>query len=337
MSSPNRVFVGRLDNLVVLGPDGESIGRVRDVVLTLQDPTSSPRAVGLVIQLLNRRRIFLPMLRVASFSGSAVTLVTGNVTVRSFKQQPTEIQVLGEMVDSLVQVRDPEIEELDGQQAVVTDVEIEQTRSRDWVVSRLAVRRRTGPFSRRGAVYLVEWEFIRGFSNASVLNNEQDATVLAQRYEDMRPADAASAILNLPQKRRLELATVLDDERLADIVQELPDDDQADLLTALPLSRAADVLEAMDPDDAADVLGEMPDQEAERLLNLMNKQDAGTVRRLLTFSPDTAGGIMTPEPIILNAQTTVAEALAHVCNPELSPALSSLVYVVRPPDRKSVV
>ena len=331
MSSPNRVFVGRLDNLVVLGPDGESIGRVRDVVLTLQDPTSSPRAVGLVIQLLNRRRIFLPMLRVASFSGSAVTLVTGNVTVRSFKQQPTEIQVLGEMVDSLVQVRDPEIEELDGQQAVVTDVEIEQTRSRDWVVSRLAVRRRTGPFSRRGAVYLVEWEFIRGFSNASVLNNEQDATVLAQRYDDMRPADAASAILNLPQKRRLELATVLDDERLADIVQELPDDDQADLLTALPLSRAADVLEAMDPDDAADVLGEMPDQEAERLLNLMNKQDAGTVRRLLTFSPDTAGGIMTPEPIILNAQTTVAEALAHVCNPELSPALSSLVYVVRPP------
>ena len=171
MSSPNRVFVGRLDNLVVLGPDGESIGRVRDVVLTLQDPTSSPRAVGLVIQLLNRRRIFLPMLRVASFSGSAVTLVTGNVTVRSFKQQPTEIQVLGEMVDSLVQVRDPEIEELDGQQAVVTDVEIEQTRSRDWVVSRLAVRRRTGPFSRRGAVYVVEWEFIRGFSNASVLNN----------------------------------------------------------------------------------------------------------------------------------------------------------------------
>ncbi|ALE34304.1 magnesium transporter MgtE N-terminal domain-containing protein [Lawsonella clevelandensis] len=331
MSSPNRVFVGRLDNLVVLGPDGESVGRVRDVVLTLQDPTSFPRAVGLVIQLLNRRRIFLPMLRVASFSGSAVTLVTGNVTVRSFKQQPTEIQVLGEMVDSLVQVRDPEIEELDGKQAVVTDVEIEQTRSRDWVVSRLAVRRRTGPFSRRGAVYLVEWEFIRGFSNASVLNNRQDATVLAHRYEDMRPADAASAILNLPQKRRLELATVLDDERLADIVQELPDDDQTDLLTALPLPRAADVLEAMDPDDAADVLGEMPDQEAERLLNLMNKQDAGTVRRLLTFSPDTAGGIMTPEPIILNAQTTVAEALAHVRNPELSPALSSLVYVVRPP------
>lgn len=331
MNSPNRVFVGRLDNLVVLGPDGESLGRVRDVVLTLQDPTSSPRAVGLVIQLLNRRRIFLPMLRIASFSESAVTLVTGNVTVRSFKQHPMEIQVLGEMVDSIVQVRDPEIEDLDGKNVVVTDVEIEQTRSRDWIVSRLAVRRRTGPFSRRGAIHLVEWEFIQGFSNTTVLNNEQDAAALAQRYEDMRPADVASAILSLPQKRRLELASVLDDERLADIVQELPDDDQMELLTALPLARAADVLEAMDPDDAADVLGEMPSHEAESLLSLMNKQDAGTVRRLLTFSPETAGGIMTPEPIILTAQTTVAEALAHVRNPDRSAAVSSLVYVVRPP------
>lgn len=135
----------------------------------------------------------------------------------------------------------------------------------------------------------------------------------------------------LPQKRRLELASVLDDERLADIVQELPDDDQMELLTALPLARAADVLEAMDPDDAADVLGEMPSHEAESLLSLMDKQDAGTVRRLLTFSPETAGGIMTPEPIILTAQTTVAEALAHVRNPDRSAAVSSLVYVVRPP------
>ena len=55
------------------------------------------------------------------------------------------------------------------------------------------------------------------------------------------------------------------------------------------------------------------------------------VRRLLRFSPDTAGGIMTPEPVILPAHTTVAEALAHVRNPDLSAALASLVFVVRPP------
>lgn len=330
MKAPHRVYTGRLDNLVVLGPDGESVGRVRDVVLNMQIPTA-PRAVGLVVQLLNRRRIFVPMLRIASIEPSSITLITGNLTVRSFKQHPLEMQVLSELVDSTVKITDPNIPELHKVSAVITDVELEETKSRDWIVSRVAVRRRTGPFSRRGAVHIVDWGFVKGVNPQSLTKQDQDAASLAQRYEDLRPADAASALRNLPEKRRIELARVLDDERLADIVQELPDDDQTELLTNLPAPRAADVLEAMDPDDAADLLGELPQQEAEALLKLMDKQDAGMVRRLLSFSPDTAGGMMTPEPVILSAHTTVAEALAHVRNPDLSAALASLVFVVRPP------
>jgi Mg/Co/Ni transporter MgtE len=91
------------------------------------------------------------------------------------------------------------------------------------------------------------------------------------------------------------------------------------------------VLEAMDPDDAADLLGELPETEAESLLRLMDPEDSAPVRRLLEHSPDTAGGLMTPEPVILTASTTVAEALARVRNPDLTPALASLVFVVRPP------
>ena len=87
----------------------------------------------------------------------------------------------------------------------------------------------------------------------------------------------------------------------------------------------------MDPDDVADLLGELPEKDAESYLERMNPEDSSNVRRLLTFDADTAGGLMTPEPIILSPQTTVAEALAHCRNPDLSPALASLVFVVRPP------
>ena len=52
------------------------------------------------------------------------------------------------------------------------------------------------------------------------------------------------------------MVNALDDERLADVLQELPEDEQADLLRQLDAERAADVLEAMDPDDAADLLGD---------------------------------------------------------------------------------
>ena len=40
---------------------------------------------------------------------------------------------------------------------------------------------------------------------------------------------------------------------------------------------------------------------------------------------------MTSEPVVLAPDTTVAEALARVRDPDLTPALSSLVFVVRPP------
>ena len=127
------------------------------------------------------------------------------------------------------------------------------------------------------------------------------------------------------------MVSALDDERLADVLQELPEDEQADVLRQLEPERAADVLEAMDPDDAADLLGTMTPADAELFLRRMDPEDSEDVRRLLSHSPDTAGGLMTSEPVVLAPDTTVAEALARVRDPDLTPALASLVFVVRPP------
>ena len=63
----------------------------------------------------------------------------------------------------------------------------------------------------------------------------------------------------------------------------------------------------------------------------MDPEDSAPVRRLMSFSADTVGGVMTSEAIILTPQATVAEALAHARNPDVSSSLSSLVFVVRPP------
>ena len=75
----------------------------------------------------------------------------------------------------------------------------------------------------------------------------------------------------------------LQDERLADVLQELPDDDQVQILSQLDIDRAADVLEEMDPDDAADLLHELPDSQQELLLERMEPEDAEDVRRLLEY------------------------------------------------------
>jgi Mg/Co/Ni transporter MgtE len=331
MAAVSKVFAARLAGLVVLGPDGESVGRVRDVVITIRLGRQQPRVIGLVVELLTHRRIFVPMLRVTAVEPSSVTLTTGNVSLRRFAQRNGEVLVLAQVLDSKVRVTDPDDSDSGAQEVIVVDLGMELTRTRDWVVSRVAVRPHRGRLGRRGRLEVVDWQQVEGLTPSDLALPGQGVSALLMQFEGLRPADVANALRELPEKRRLEVALAFDDERLADIVQELPDDDQVDLLGRLESERAADVLEAMDPDDAADLLGELPDAEAESLLRLMDPEESEPVRRLLAHSPDTAGGLMTPEPVILNPATTVAEALARVRNADLTPAIASLVFVVRPP------
>jgi Mg/Co/Ni transporter MgtE len=330
MASVNRVYAARLAGMVVLGPDGESLGRVRDVVISISIVRQQPRVLGLVVELLTRKRIFVPILRVTAIEPNAVTLTTGNVSLRRFVQRPGEVLVLGQVLDSQVRVNDPEQADLAGIEVFVVDLGMEQTRTRDWIVTRVAVRahRRLG---RRGAVVVVDWQNVAGLTPSGLAMPDQGVAQLLHQFEGQRPIAVADALRDLPAKRRSELIKALDDERLADILQELSEGDQSELLRELDTERAADVLEAMDPDDAADLLGVMNPTEAEALLRRMDPEDSESVRRLLSHSPDTAGGLMTSDPVVLAPDTTVAEALARVRDPDLTPALSSLVFVVRPP------
>ena len=87
----------------------------------------------------------------------------------------------------------------------------------------------------------------------------------------------------------------------------------------------------MDPDDAADLIAELAPEMAERLLQRMEPDEAEDVRRLLSYAEFTAGGMMTPEPVILPPDATVADALAKIRDSELTPALACMVYVCRAP------
>jgi Mg/Co/Ni transporter MgtE len=95
--------------------------------------------------------------------------------------------------------------------------------------------------------------------------------------------------------------------------------------------RAADVLDEMEPDDAADLIAQLPEERGEHLLELMEPEEADDVRLLLSFGADTAGGLMTPEPIILSAESTVAEGLAMIRRNETAPALAAAVCITLPP------
>src|SRR5271170_4302589 len=330
MASINRVYAARLARMQVLGLMGESLGRVRDVVVSISIVRQQPRVLGLVIEMSSRRRVFVPILRVSSIEPNAVTLNTANVSMSRFEQRPGEVLVLGQIVDTKVRVNDPELPELADTDVVVTDLGLEQTRTRDWMVTRVSVRvpRRIG---RRSTTHVVGWRSVQGLTPSALAMPGQAVAQLLHQFENWRPVQVADAVRELPSKRRYEVASALDNDRLADILQELPEEEQAELLMQLGDERAADVLEEMEPDDAADLLGTMNPTLAEGLLRQMDPEESDPVRRLLKHSPDTAGGLMTSRPVVLTPDTSVAEALARLRNPDLTVALSSLALVVRPP------
>src|ERR1700752_1331223 len=273
MAAVNRVYAARLAGMVVLGPDGESLGRVRDVVISISIVRQQPRVLGLVVELLTRRRIFVPILRVTAIDPSAVTLSNASVSLTRFAQRPGEVLVLGQVIETRVRVDDPDVPELAGIDVVVVDLGIEQSRTRDWMVTRVAVRplRRLG---RRSNVHITDWHRVQGLTPSGLAMPDQGVAQLLEQFQGQRPIVVADAIRELPDKRRFEVLNALDDERLADVLQELPEDEQADVLKQLKTERAADVLEAMDPDDAADLLGTMTPDDAEVLLDRMDPEDS---------------------------------------------------------------
>ncbi|HEX3004760.1 MAG TPA: CBS domain-containing protein [Angustibacter sp.] len=325
--APSRVFIARMSGLAVFDPHGDQVGRVRDVVVVFRTGRLAPLAVGLVVEVPGRRRVFLPMTRVTSIDGGQV-IMTGVVNMRRFEQRPSETLVLAELLDRTVKLRDGSGE------VEVEDVAMTQLRTRDWVVSKVFVRRAEPHrglgrrLRRRGESFLVDADQVMGLS---IESTGQGAANLLATFGSLKPADIADVIHDLTPKRRVEVAAALGDEQLADVLEELPEDDQVEILTQLENERAADVLEAMEPDDAADLLSELPADTAEQLLGLMEPEEAAPLRRLLSYDEDTAGGLMTSDPVILGPDATIAEALAVVRRAELSPALAASVFVCRPP------
>lgn len=273
------------------------------------------------------------MTRVTSVEGGQV-ITTGLVNMRRFEQRATETLVLADLLERPVTVRtdDGEVE------ATVEDIGVEQSASRSWSVTKVFVRagrqaRRGLLVRRRGETFTVPVEDVTGLS-ASVSAAEHSAVKLLESVEDLKVADLAEVIADLAPERREAVIAALDNDRLADVLQEMGDDDQAEILRLLTQSRAADVLEAMDPDDAADLLSVLPPERMETLLQLMQPDDAEPLRRLLSYDENTAGGLMTTEPVVLAPEDTVAEALAVVRREETTAALAATVYVCRPRSRR---
>jgi len=277
--------------------------------------------LGFIVEVPPRKRIFIPITRVTSIDNGHV-IITGLLNMRRFEPRTNEISVLSEMLDRSVTLIET------NEKVTVEDIGMELSKTGDWFIEKVHVLRRGSGLRRRGASSTLTWGEISGFT---INETNQGVSNLLGTLSNLRAADLASVLHDLTIKRRVEVARALDDERLADVLEEMNEASRVELLAELEGERAADVLEEMDPDDAADLLREVGQEKAQALLALMEPEDAEGVQRLMHYEDYSAGGMMTTEPIVLTADSTVAEALSRVRLSEVAPGLASQVFVCRQP------
>ncbi len=311
------IYAFRVMRLPLLDAGGAVIGKLDDIVIIPGQPGHGPRVLGFVATS-QRRRIFVNSNRLVALDADGARLRSWDVDLNPFKSRPGELLIGRDLIDSRI-----------GDETV-SDVALRPVadgRQSWWEIAKVRLARRSA-LRRRPSYRLLDWDEVPNLLPARA-GDEMAAE--AARLRDMHPSDVAAVVRSLPLQSRKQLAAAMDDERLADLLEELPEAEQLRMIEGLDLDRLVDVLEEMEYDDLADLLAEMPGEQRARVLEAMDSEDADVMRRLLAYEEGTAGSLMTPDIVILGPTATVAEALAEIRDPDWLVSIAAQVFVVNPP------
>ncbi len=315
------IYAFRVMRLPLLDAGGAPIGRIEDIVAIPgragkgNEPAIPPRIVGFVASS-QRRRIFVNANRVADLNSDGARLRSWDVDLNPFKPRVGEVLIGAQLIDRRI-----------GDETV-SDIAL---RSQDdarlpyWVIDKVRLARKS-LLRRRPSYRLVDFDEV-----PALFDTPTEMQAEAARLRDFHPAEVAAVVRALPLDQRRQLAEAMDDERLADVLEELPEEEQVRIVEQLDRDRLVGVFDEMEYDDLADLLGEMAPDDQERMLGVMDVDDADVVRRLLSYEEGTAGGLMTPEVIILGPDATVAEALAQIRDPDWVVSIAAQVFVTNAP------
>lgn len=141
---------------------------------------------------------------------------------------------------------------------------------------------------------------------------EESPASVAVETEEMHPRDLADVVEAMPEERVAALFTALPPERAADVMEYLDEDLRTQVLERMTAREAATIVVEMTPDDRADVLEELAEETAEEILLAIPPAERLITERLLSYEPESAGGLMTTDFLAVPANVTVDDALLRV-------------------------
>jgi len=312
VENPQVLWGSRLIKRSLFDADGSTLGSIQDLLL-IPAATGNNLYLRGFLAIVDRRIIFVHEARVDAVDRDGLHLRGGTLDLRIFKRRPGELLLSEDVYGK------------ETNEQSIRDVGFRENNLSDgkWLTWQVAFA--LGGRLRRKSLEITTWDNV-----ADAFSPDPVSGDLA-RLRELHKADAAEAMQAIPESRRSQLTAALEASRLADLLEELPESAQAEILNKLDTADAIEVLGEMEIDDEIDLLKELEPSQRETLLAQMDPEIVRQIRSLLSYNEDTAGGMMTPEAIVLTPEATVADAIARLRDTDLPPAISVRLFVAESP------
>jgi len=147
-------------------------------------------------------------------------------------------------------------------------------------------------------------------------------------FKDYEPIEVAQVLREFSLKEKVYLFSLWDLDFAADVFEKIDEQEQIKILEAIDDVKKGKLLDELAPDERADLFKELPPEIVDRFLSIMNKEEAQDVKELMSYSPTSAGGIMTTEFASVREDMTAEEALQKLRETAKDSEMVYYIYVV---------
>ncbi len=303
---------------------GDRLGRVRDLIVRLGE-AAHPPVVGLVVDI-GGRDLFVPIRKVAAFEPGRVRFEGSRVDLRRFERRPGELLLARDLLahhlinlvgGRLIRANDIELANVNGTWEVVAVDPSSRPVLRRLLPGRLGWQTQPGP--------MVDWASIEPFV-AHVPTSK--LRIPYRKLARLHPAQIADLVEAASHEEGEEIieAVGADSELEADVFEELDTEHQVEFVRSRSDTEAARLLSSMAPDDAADLITEVDQDRRLPILALLPEPQQHKVRSLLSYNPETAGGLMSPDFLCVPAELPVSGVLEAIRVSTAPPEALNVVF-----------
>ncbi len=136
-----------------------------------------------------------------------------------------------------------------------------------------------------------------------------DPAAISDYLSKTETRDLLHAITNLSEADQSRLLLALPDEAGAKLVDRMHDIQAAQMLERLSADKAAAIVKELPSDERADVISRLSIEDASAILAAMPAEEAQGARQLMSYPPDSAGGLMITEYLAYEQNLTVGDVL----------------------------